>query len=236
MSNFKTTPALILLLVLTIFTQSSFAKFATSEELTEKYPSISESSTRPQNKKILCPFWRLIERSGALDAIKVARKTDVIVSLSNIVDKAFELGCEKFGCGAVATLVSGGQLTKFATRIGHVNLSKLHKATGVAHDCGFTFEKGASEISEKQIATTLSRMKQIADSNPIQGTLYKSDLMKVKLQICKEQGVKITKPGDVEVGLIFSFLGGKDNNHIQYEDVVRLFNAEMPKTKAVNAI
>lgn len=213
------------------------AQYPTSEDLIEKYPNISEASQRAEKKEILCPFWRLIERSGALDAVDRARSSDVMISIRQLTRKAQEFGCKWIECGAVGSLVSGGQLTHIGvTSPLHVNISKLHKARGVAHECGLTFEKGGTKVSEVQRATTLARLKKLSDAKNVPGILHEEDLMKVKLQICQEQGVKITKAGSLEVGLIYSFLGGKDRGFIEYEDVVRFFHAEMPKTKAINKI
>jgi hypothetical protein len=221
-----------------IFTSNLLhAKYPTSEDLRTKYPTIEDGSERLEKKEILCPFWRLIERSGTLDAINKSKNSDVIISIKNIVSKAREFGCKWIECGAVATLVSGGQLTHSGTtKLFSVNISKLHRAAGVAHECGYTFEKGGKKVSDKQRAQTLSRLKKISDNNSATGTLSKEDLMSVKLQICKEQGVKISKAGSIEVGLIYSFLGGKDRGFIEYDDVVRFFHAEMPLTKAINKI
>ena len=40
-------------------------------------------------------------------------------------------------------------------------------------------------------------------NNTPKGILYESDLMIVKKKVCKEQGVTITTPRIVEIGLIF---------------------------------
>mgnify|MGYP003691626331 CR=1 FL=1 len=175
---------------------STETKFATSEELLRKYPSISEVSNRSENKEILCPFWRLIERSGALDAAAKVRESGILISLKHIISKAFEFGCDKISCGTVATLVSAGQLTHLGTtKIGSVNISKLHKARGIAHDCGLTFEKGGTVISDLRRAQTLARLKEIADSSDIQGQLNLSDLMMVKEEICSAEKVSMSTAG-----------------------------------------
>ena len=211
--------------------------FLNSKELLEKYPSISETSNREEKKEILCPFWRLIERSGALDLVNKAKNSDVIVSISQIIKNAEEFGCKKLGCGAVASLVSAGQATyRNTTKLFHVNISKLHRARGVAHDCGFTFAKGESVVSDVVRANTLERLQEISSQNKVIGQLSQDDLMKVKLEICKAQGVEISKAGSVEVGLIYKYLGGTDRGYVEYDDVVRLFHAEMPETKALQGI
>ncbi|MFT6631224.1 MAG: hypothetical protein ACJAS4_001173 [Bacteriovoracaceae bacterium] len=233
-------PKIICLMILFVTVLSSplgHAKYPTSEDLRTKYPNIEEDAQRPEKKEILCPFWRLIERSGTLDAINTSKNSDVVISIRKLVAKATEFGCKWIECGAVATLVSGGQMTHpGTTRLFSVNISQLHKAKGVAHECGFTFEKGGKKVSNAKRTQTLSRLKKIADKNSASGTLSKEDLMSVKLQICKEQGVIITKAGSVEVGLIYSFLGGKDRGFIEYDDVVRFFHAQMPLTKSIDKI
>jgi hypothetical protein len=230
------------LLVMCLFgfllqTSIAASKYPTSEDLRAKYPEIAEGSDKKENKEILCPFWRLIERTGSLKSMNISSNSDVILSIKNLVAKATEFGCRWFECGSVANLVSAGQLTHpGTTKLLSVNISKLHKARGVAHDCGFTFVKGGTKVSNIKRLKTLNRLKRIADNNHSKGTLSNEDLMSVKLQICKEQNVEISKAGSIEVDLIFSFLGGKDRGFVEYEDVKRLFHAEMPLTKAVNRI
>jgi hypothetical protein len=43
--------------------------------------------------------------------------------------------------------------------------------------------------------------------------------------------VKISLPGRVEIGLIWSYLDGGEKGYVDYKDIVRLLNAEMPKMK-----
>jgi hypothetical protein len=225
--------------LITILIQSnpSFAGYLTSEDLRAKYPAITEDSKKKENKDILCPFWRLIERSGSLVDLDTSKDSDIVLSIKNLVAKASEFGCRWIECGAVANLVSAGQLTHFGTtKLSRVNISKLHKARGVAHDCGYTFLKGGTKVSKIQRFKNLTRLKILSQKNNVKGTLTNEDLMAVKLQICKEQGVQITKAGSVEVGLIYSFLGGKDRGFIEYEDVKRFFHAEMPLTKSIDRI
>ena len=60
--------------------------------------------------------------------------------------------------------------------------------------------------------------------------------MKVKLDICKSQDVKISGPGKLEVELIYAYLGGRDRGFIEYDDVVRFLHAKMPLTKSVSGL
>lgn len=225
---------LILLLSLTI-SANSFAQYASSEDLRQRYPTIDDGSTRSENKEILCPFWRLIERSGSLDALDKAKGSDVVISILNIARKAKEFGCKFVECASVATLVSAGQQTHIETmNIASVNITKLHNARGIAHDCGLTFEKGGAKVSNKRRSQTLSRLEALSVKN--QGRLVLADLMQVKKQICSDEGVEMSAPGKLEVGLIFSFLGGKDRGFIEYTDVERFLNAKMPLTKSIDKI
>ena len=233
----KNSLSFTIFILLTFSSLNSFAlaDFATSEELRMKYPTIDDGSQRVEKKEILCPFWRLIERSGTLDTINQAKESDVIISIFNIAAKAKEFGCKWVECAAVATLVSAGQNTHpGTTNMMSVNISKLHKARGIAHDCGLTFEKGGTEVSDFRRSQTLARLKVFADQK--QATLTHDDLMKVKLQTCEDEDVTMSAPGELEVGLIFNFLGGKDRGFIEYSDVVRFFHAKMPLTKSIDKI
>jgi hypothetical protein len=226
-----------ILIVLSLSYSVVFAEtnYLTSKELRTKYPSIDDGSTRPENRKILCPFWRLIERSGSLDLLNKSGNTDIIISIANIAKKAREFGCKYIECATVASAVSAGQKTyPHTTKAFSVNLSKLHKARGIAHDCGLTFEKGGTAVSIKRRAQTLTRLK--TKSVPQQDTLTLDDLMAVKKQICTEENVNITAAGSLEVKLIFSFLGGNDRGFIEYSDVERFLHAKMPLTKAIDKI
>jgi len=39
----------------------------TRAEIVTKYPNVENGSTRPENTEILCPFVRMLERSGLFD-------------------------------------------------------------------------------------------------------------------------------------------------------------------------
>ena len=248
MTNLKNLsfPIIFLLTAALFFAPLSFGQYAnsseaseeaapTSEELIQSYPDIGEDSERPENKEILCPFLRMLHRAGVFDAQNQENNSKVMVSLVNLALKAREFGCRIFGCGTVGTLVSAGQVSHLGdlfrgdAALGYVNIAALHKARGVAHECGFTFEKGGTAVSDEVRGRTLERLEELTDS---EGHLKKEDILKVKLEICEEQGVSISRAGAVEVDLIFIYLGGEDRGYIDFEDVVRLFHAEMPKVKA----
>jgi hypothetical protein len=196
------------------------------ETLAAKYPQIEEGSLQPENKKILCPFHRMLERAGIYDADKKDQSA-LTVSILKITSFAREFGCIVTGCGGVATAASAGQLTQGTTTPGSVNVESLHTAIGIAHECGLTFAKGGTEVSDTVRASTLAALAQRADS---EGHLTYADLEAVKLNICAAQGVQNTSAGTIEIGLIYTFLGGNKRGFIDYADVERLFFAELPKT------
>lgn len=210
------------------------SKALTSEELITAYPSISADSERTENKAVLCPFIRMLERAGLFDSENSENNSDIMVGLIDFTTKAKE-----FGCGTVATLVSAGQLMYPSdvyygkAQIGHVNITNLHKARGVAHECSFTFSYGDTEVNDVTRSHTLGKL--LAKADP-QGRLDQNDIMEVKLDICAEQNVEISSAGGVEAGLIFKYLGCEDRGYVAYEDIVRLLNATMPKTKAINLL
>lgn len=216
--------------------------FKSSEDLQSDYPSISDSSTRDENKKILCPFHRLMERAGKYDSAPKSVAGEIIVSVATLVNAAEEFGCKVLGCKTVANAVAVGQNTHFGDRakklaqFGKVNVTRLHKARLIAHDCGLTFEKGGVEVSDQRRNLSLSKLKAIADQNSPSGTLVLADIQKVKQEICDLEGVKSTVPGRFEMELIFKYLGGEDRGFIEYSDVERFLHAKMPMTKAIDGI
>lgn len=223
MKTFLKSSVLSLVLLLSNY---SHAAAADRDQLAEKYPDIEEGSLKPENAKILCPFHRMLERAGLYDSSK-KEQSALTVGIIKIAIYAREFGCKFGGCAAVASLVSGGQLTQLTTSPGKVNLEALHTAFGVAHDCGLAFAKGGTTVSDEVRNRTLAALSARSDS---MGRLGLEDLQVVKEAICTEQGVENTLAGKTEVNLIFSFLGGKDRGFIDYSDVERFFHAELPKT------
>lgn len=196
------------------------------EELVSRYPDIEEGSQQVENPKILCPFLRMLERAGLFNP-ELETQSRLTVSIIKIASFAREFGCATIGCGGVATAVSAGQLTQFQTSPGKVNVEALHRAVGIAHDCGLTFAKGGTQVDDKVRASTLAALAARADD---EGRLVYQDLEEVQLAICDAQGVKRSAPGKVEIGLIYTFLGGNKRGFIDYSDVERFFHAELPKT------
>ena len=218
------------------------AFFKTAKDLMHDYPNITDNSIRAEKKEILCPFQRMLERAGVYDTKKPQNNSQIIISIVRIANKSREFGCKIFGCKTVAHVVSAGQLSYIretlsgGAKLGKVNLSRLHMARGIAHQCGLTFAKGGIEVSDAARASTLSRLEQISASNSPVGLLSLEDLMTVKREICKAQNVSMSKPGEFEVGLIYKYLGGEDRGFIEYTDVERFLHAKMPLTKSINGI
>lgn len=192
----------------------------TSDELITQFPSVGPSSTRDENPKILCPFQRMLERSGLYDA---ELDSDITVSTTTVADASETFGCNSSTCGAVANQVAVGQ-----GHAGAIDLEMLHDAGAISHECGLTFANGGTEVSEAVRNSTLARLLELADS---EGHLVYDDLFTVKQEICAAQGVNRTAAGTLETKLIFAYLGGVENGFITYTDVERFLHAEMPETK-----
>jgi len=131
------------------------------------------------------------------------------------------------GALGIATLATTGQSIRFSTVPGYVNFFKLFNAGIVAHECGLTFEKKGKRTSQVVIDSTVEAVAMLQDE---QGRVQFEDLQQVKLDRCEEQGVKITWPGRVEVGLIWSFLGGPVRGFVEVSDVERFLNGKVPLT------
>ncbi len=216
--------------------------FKSSKELRNDYPNIDDDTSRDENRKILCPFHRLMERAGKYDNLPASFQNQVIVKISTLVAAAKEFGCKITGCKTIAHFASLGQNSSLKdrkldfARLGRVNVTRLHKAKGLAHNCGLTFEKNGVEISNKRRNLTLSKLKKMAQANQPSGTLILSDIQKIKEDICKLENVKSTIAGRFEMKLIFKYLGGDDRGFIEYSDVERFLHAKMPLTKAIEGI
>lgn len=199
-----------------------------SADLTNTYPDLAESSSRTEDVRILCPFLRMMHRAGVV-APEVTNHSDALKTTAWEIAKGAQiLGCGMLECGGVAAKVSKGQELNLDAGFPAIDLGQLHKAEGVAHDCGFTFAKGGTTVDQAVRAKTLADLKTRAGPD---GQLKFNDILQSKLKICKAQGVEISEPGFVEVKLIFGYLGGVDRGHVFYDDIHRLFHAEMPQNK-----
>ncbi|MAR91498.1 MAG: hypothetical protein CML06_11555 [Pseudomonadales bacterium] len=194
----------------------------TREQLVAEFPTVERGSTRPENPEILCPFVRMLERSGLLDQTLAEQET-LEVSTTELTAAADVFGCAPLECGTVAATVAVGQ-----PGAAGVDIGRLHQAAGIAHDCGLTFAKGATQVTEARRQATLDRLALLADE---QGRLTYPDLLEVKLATCAEEDVTITGAGRTETKLIFAYLGGVDNGYITLYDVESFLYASMPAVK-----
>jgi len=198
------------------------------EEFIESFPSVFLTNPE-ENDNILCPFIRLIERYGILtneDSL-IPQDDPNLYTITAVNRAAKKLGAGTFGVTAASKSVSVGQLTNGVTDLGHVNVTSLHLAQGVAHDCGLTFELGGTTVSDSRRSSTLAALEALQDEN---GRLALQDLVDVKEGICADEGVEISGIEKLELMLMWTFLGGKVRKFIEYSDVERFLNAEIPLT------
>lgn len=226
MSIFRTSPIVLASLLVLPFTlpacNSELAP--TRNALVAKYPAVEQGSGREENKQVLCPFQRMLVRSGIYDA-EVLPQTVLTVPTQSVTDASFEFGCATSSCGPVATAVSTAQPGS------GIDLISLHKAGAISHDCGLTFALGGSEVSDVVRDATLARLQTLADAN---GHLSFADLMTVKNEICDAQGVTANAVERVEVRLIYAYLAGVENGYILLSDVDRFLHATMPVHKTTS--
>jgi hypothetical protein len=195
-----------------------------SEELVSLFPEVGPESTRAENTDILCPFQRMLKRSGLYDNAEDGEATSLKVKTGLASEAAEVFGCDKGSCGSIITLASIAQWN-----LGKLDLSRLHEAGSLlSHDCGLTFEFGGTSVSDSQRQFTLDRLLALANT---EGQLQFDDLITVKQEICESQGVEMTVGGETEVKLIYAYLGGVERSFIDHSDVVRLLHATMPAYK-----
>lgn len=198
----------------------------TRQALVDKFPSVEEGSSREENLKILCPFQRMLERSGIYDAA-VQGQAILNPSVNAVKDASEVFGCATNSCGVVANLIGIEQSGS------GIDLERLHQAGSTSHDCGLTFDLNGSTVSDTVRTTTLDRLWQLADA---EGKLVYDNLLTVKTEICTAQGVTMSDAGETEIKLIFAYLGGVDNGSIAHSDVGNLLNATMPVIKTAQWI
>ena len=194
----------------------------TREEIVAKYPDVEQASARPENPRVLCPFLRMLERAGLFGDEAASRETSAI-PVAQVAQAAREFGCASLTCGSVAWIVAAGQ------GLSGVDIEKLHDAGPISHDCGLTFARGEAEVSEAVREATLDRFAELADES---GNLTFDDIRTVKLEICEAQGVKMTPGGEIEMKVMFAYLGGVENGSVALSDVSRFLHATMPETKS----
>lgn len=218
----------VVLISLFLSSTPAYSQLLDRDKFARELPAIEEGSLKPENKKIICPFHRMMERAGLYDS-SLKTQGALYVTVAKVTEVAKKFGCMISGCGTVATAVSGGQLATFSTIFGSVNMTALHKSIGISHECGLTFPKGSSVVTDAHRMETIRRLSARADAN---GNITLDDLNFVKEGICREQGVSNNLVGQVEVKLIYAFLGGQERGFIEVKDVERFFFAELPKTIA----
>ena len=230
----------------------------TCSEVSAQYPVVLMAKPE-ENKKVLCPFLRMIERTGVWkDEIKKniaqlsANNPYLPVTVKVLIEEALDFGCGESGCKPVAIGVSAGQQLQSPDKIGDesiVDIGKLAQARGTAHDCGYTFGLGETEVNPLRRAETLAMLKNRA-KNHDQLTL--NDLIEVKKTWCKRdyeeakktsltrlknkiddanQTLVFSQADTVEFLLIWSFLGGVDRGFIRVVDVEDFLHARLPAFK-----
>eukprot|EP00594_Rhizosolenia_setigera_P019317 CAMPEP_0178956392 /NCGR_PEP_ID=MMETSP0789-20121207/10220_1 /TAXON_ID=3005 /ORGANISM="Rhizosolenia setigera, Strain CCMP 1694" /LENGTH=254 /DNA_ID=CAMNT_0020638299 /DNA_START=76 /DNA_END=840 /DNA_ORIENTATION=+ len=199
----------------------SVSPYLNPTELLEVYPDIL-SDEPPENKNILCPFVRLVERYGLIGNDFMPDQVTFTKCLSAIRLLGTVPNAELTGFGV---LISVSQTFQFLSWPGFVNMEALHK-TAISHDCGFQFAKSATATDDEYRNSTLSKLADLADDD---GHLSFDDIAEVKYAICEEQGVdEITYFGEGEMSLLYSFLGGAVRGYVEYSDVERFLYSKFP--------
>lgn len=196
------------------------ADMPTRDKLATDYPEVLTNSGVAENKKILCPFLRMIEKTGLIESRSEGGSAGI--STPDLVRATTEFGCSVPFCGALANGAAVAQ-----PGLEGVNLEALHTARAVAHECGLMFAFEGTEVDDGVRESTLNSLAELANE---EGHLTYADLLEVKLGICESQGVQITLLGRSEVKLIFAYLGGLDRGYVTLSDVEKFFNAELPET------
>lgn len=227
-------------------------------DVTAKFPEVLTDKPA-ENKKVLCPFLRMAERTGVWkeeikrNLAQAVNSNQILpLTIKVLIAKALEFGCGETGCKPVAVGVSAGQLGISPEKITDesiVDIGRLSEARGTAHDCGYTFGLGDTEVNPARRAKTLEMFKSRA-KNGVELSLQ--DLIDVKKELCKvdyeeakrtslarlknkideaNQTLIFSQADTVEFLLIFSFLGGVERGSIRYQDVEDFLHARMPAFK-----
>lgn len=201
-----------------VFLSACGADMPTRDELAELHPDVTNDVV-PENKQIICPFLRMIERAGLFT--EDGNETGVLNRMT-VVSGTTEFGCDSLFCSTLANSTGAAQ-----GLAGKVDVEALASTPGISHECGLTFGFGSKQVDDMVREDTLDRLFALADED---GRLVFNDLMSVKLAICAEQGVEISALGDGEVKLIFAFLGGVDRGFVDFADVDAFLHARLPET------
>jgi len=194
----------------------------TADELKEVFPAIAQKGGVAEDKAVLCPFQRMLKRSGILD-------NDLDEGSYEIRNKVLTEAAEVFGCSSGSCGTAIGYASLAQGNWNTLDMNRLHEAGFLSHECGLTFELGGITVSDTQRSATLARLEGLAGD---QGRLSFDDLMVTKQEICALQNVEITVGGETEVKLIYAYLGGTERGYVTYSDVDKFLHATMPDFKA----
>lgn len=87
-------------------------------------------------------------------------------------------------------------------------------------------------VSDERRERSLAELEALAED----GELTWTDLATVKQQRCVEDGVQISDNGEVEINLIFAFLGGPERGTVPLSGVRDLLHARLPAQRAFHTI
>lgn len=194
------------------------ADMPTREQIASQYPEVTTGEV-PENLNIMCPFLRMIERTGLYSSDD---GEPGVLSQATVVSGTTEFGCDSLFCTTLASTTGNRQ-----GLAGDINIEALASVPDISHECGLTFAFGGQQVSDAIREDTLDRLFALSDA---EGRLTYNDLLNVKLEICAEQGVTITDLGEGEVKLIFAFLGGVDRGFVDFSDVDAFLHAQLPQT------
>lgn len=229
------------------------------EALADDYPAMlsltidmdGEQAVPPakeENISILCPFLRIMERYDVVTNIQP--RQELMYRTAETIRGARKLGAWNYGVTSPTIAVSSAQTTTRTSIPGFVNYAALHMAPGVSHECGFTFDgsietdqqiqkKGkdveastdarfnAVQVNDQVRRSTIGALASLQDEK---GRLSYDAIKAVKLARCEEQGEEVSNAEKMEVGLMYTFLGGKERGFVDFSDVWRFFNGKLPLT------
>jgi hypothetical protein len=228
----------------------------TCEKLVTAYPSI-ENDEGERDKKVLCPFLRLVYKSQELAAeiaanLKLDSLRDKVfpVSVATLTKSSETFGCEAASCGAILSQASSqltGKDPKTVTESDIVDLGQLHVGTRKSGDCGFLFALGETAVTDATRADTLAQMQKLS----VDGHLTYDNLMQVKKALCRRDFLRaqqgnltarnpVSASGDslelaqadiINVAVLYGYLGGIENGYVLYDDVDLFFHGKMPVNK-----
>jgi hypothetical protein len=113
-------------------------KFDPSKLLAHFPDIISGEDDTDEKMQIICPFMRMLRRTGVLPDKSILPQRYRVFKIVNVIHKNFGLGAITYTEAlAVVSAIASGQLLRFATFPGRVNLDKLFNVHfNLAHECG----------------------------------------------------------------------------------------------------